>query len=106
MGSWTGEVEPGKTGAFKAAELTSYRRKGNRIEVEFDLQPLASALIVFDPDRQAPASPATNPTAKQVKHSVPVGEGGWKLTATGYLASTKTVTITRDLPTLIRLVAR
>jgi beta-galactosidase/beta-glucuronidase len=32
---------------------------------------------------------------------VPLGEGGWKLTATGYVVSSKTVTINRELPTLI-----
>jgi hypothetical protein len=97
---WTGEAGPGKAGACKTATLTSYRRRGNSIEVEFDLQPLASALLVFDPDRQAPSA-ATKQTVAKLKRSVPVGEGGWKLTATGYLASSKTTTINRDLPTLI-----
>lgn len=83
------------------AALTSYRRKGNWIEVEFDLQPLASALIVFDPDIQAPASAATKQTVTKLKRSMPVGSGGWKLNATGYFASSKTATINRDLPTLI-----
>jgi len=98
---WTGEIGPGKTGACKMAALTSYRRKGNWIEVEFDLQPLASALIVFDPDIQAPASAATKQTVTKLKRSMPVGSGGWKLNATGYFASSKTATINRDLPTLI-----
>lgn len=98
---WTGEVGPGKTGACKMAALTSYRRKENWIEVEFDLQPLASALIVFDPGRASPDSAAMKQNAKTLKGSVPVGEGGWKLTATGYLASSKTAAISRDLPVLI-----
>jgi hypothetical protein len=98
---WTGEVGPGKTGACKMAALTSYRRKENWIEVEFGLQPLASALIIFDPDRQATPSATTKQTVKKLKGLVPVGEGGWKLTATGYLASSKTATINRDLSALI-----
>jgi hypothetical protein len=98
---WTGETGSGKTGACKTATLTSYRRKGNWIEIEFDLQPLASALIVFDPAMQAPASAATKQTVTKLKRSVPVGRGGWKLNATGYFASSKTTTINRDLPALI-----
>jgi hypothetical protein len=98
---WTGEIGTGKTRGCETVALTSFRQKGNWIEVEFDLQPLASALIVFDPARRAPASVATKQTVRTLKRSVPVGEGGWKLTATGYLASSKTATINRDLPELI-----
>ncbi len=98
---WTGEAGPGKTGPCKTAALTSYRRKGNWIEIELDLQPLASALIVFDPGIQAPASTGTKQNVKKLKRSMAVGTGGWKLSATGYFASSKTATINRDLPTLI-----
>lgn len=98
---WTGETGPGKARACKTAALTSYRRKGNWVEVEFDLQPLASTLVVFDPDRTAPASAATKQSVNKLRRSEPVGEGGWKLTATGYLASSKTATIHRDLSALI-----
>lgn len=71
------------------------------MEVEFDLRPLASALIVFDPDRQAPASAATEHTGRNLKPSASIGEGGSRLAATGHLASSKTATIHRDLPKLI-----
>ena len=98
---WTGEVGTGKRGACEAAALTSYRRKGSWTEVEFDLQPLALAVIALDSGRQEPASAATKQTVKKIKRSAPVGEGGWKLSATGYLASSKTTTINRDLAALI-----
>jgi hypothetical protein len=58
-------------------------------------------LIVFDPDRQAPACAAAKRSVTKLTRSVPLGEGGWKLTATGYVASSKIVTINRELPTLI-----
>jgi hypothetical protein len=98
---WTGEVGPGKTAERKMAALTSYRRKGNWVEVELDLQPLASTLVVFDRDIATPASAATKQTVKTLKRSEPVGDGGWKLTATGYLASSRNATIQRDLSALI-----
>lgn len=98
---WTGELGSGKMSACKTAALTSYRRKGSWTEVEFELQPLASALIVFDPDRQAPASAVTKQSNRDLKRAIPVGEDGWKLTGNGYLASNKAGTIHRDLPKLI-----
>jgi hypothetical protein len=98
---WTGETGPGKTGACKTVTLTSYRRKGNWIEIEFDLQALASALIVFDPDMQAADSVATKQTVTKLKRSMPIGSSGWTLSATGYFGSSKTATINRGLPTLI-----
>jgi hypothetical protein len=98
---WTGEAGRAKMSACKTAVLTSYRRKASWTEVEFDLPPFASALIVFDPDRQAPASAITRQSDNKLKRAIPVGEGGWKLTGMGYLASNKTGTVHRDLPKLI-----
>ncbi|HZQ43477.1 MAG TPA: glycosyl hydrolase [Acidobacteriaceae bacterium] len=96
---WTGEIGTGKVSGCKTATLTSCQRKGSWMEVEFDLQPLASALIIFDPD--TPLSAVKKHGDRNLRRSVPVGDGGWKLTATGHLASSNTATINRDLPKLI-----
>ncbi len=83
----------------KIATMTGARRKGDWVELEFDLDPFGSALIVFDPESDAAA-----PTAKQagaLQRMEPVGTGGWKLTATGLVPSGKTAEIRRELPGLI-----
>jgi hypothetical protein len=83
----------------KIAVMTGARRKGDWVELEFDLDPYGSALIVFDPD-----SDSVFATAKQtstLKRTEPVGAGGWKLAATGLVPSGKTAEIHRELPVLI-----
>jgi hypothetical protein len=87
---WTGQT----------ASIASYRRKGNWVEIDLDLQPLSSALIVFDPDGTAPSS-VVGSAARSLKRTEEIGAGGWKLTATGLGPSGETAAIRRDLPTLI-----
>jgi hypothetical protein len=82
----------------KTASIAGAERKGNWIEVHFDLPPLSSALIVFDADGTASASSV--PTALKLKRMEEIG-GGWKLTATGLVASGKTAVIHRDMPQLM-----
>lgn len=88
---WTGE----------AASIANSHRKGNWVAIDLDLQPLASALIVFDPERGAAASVAAVQPARKLKRAEPIGASGWKLTATGLVPTAKTATIQRDLPSLI-----
>jgi hypothetical protein len=79
--------------------MAGARRKGEWVELELDLDPFGSALIVFDPESGLAAA-----TAKQtgtLKRTEPVGAGGWKLTATGLVPSGKTAEIRRELPGLI-----
>jgi hypothetical protein len=38
----------------KTTTIVSYLRKSNWVEVDLDLRPLSSALIVFDPDGTVP----------------------------------------------------
>jgi hypothetical protein len=87
---WTGEVEP----------IASSQRKGDWVAIELDLQPMSSALIIFDPDRHTPlaAAPAS---ALRSMHSEEIGANGWNLTATGLIPSGKTAVIHRDLARLI-----
>ena len=84
----------------KTATILSHRRKGNWVEADLDLQPLSSALIVFDAAGSAPPAIAT-PTARILKRTEEIGTGGWKLTATGLVPSGGTAVIRRDLPMLI-----
>ena len=84
----------------KTATIVSHRRRGNWVEVELDLQPLSSALIVFDPVGTAPSAMIA-PAARDLKRTEEIGTGGWKLVATGLLPSGKTGVIRRDLPRLI-----
>ncbi len=79
---WTGEI----------ASIAASRRNGNWVKLELDLQPLASALIVFDPDSSAASAPAIQPIRK-LKRAEPIGTGGWRLTATGLVPTGKTATI-------------
>jgi hypothetical protein len=86
---WTGNI----------ASIGDQRRSGDWTAVHLDLQPLSSALIVFDPDvKNTPAN--TVPAVRRVKGSQKIGVSGWKLTATG-LVSGDPATIQRDLPSLI-----
>ena len=66
--SWTG----------KTATIVGSRRTGNWVQVELDLQPLSSALIVFDPDGSATSKVGAT-TEHSVKRSEVVGASGWKL---------------------------
>lgn len=88
---WTGET----------AALTAFRRKGDWVEIEFDLEPLDSALIVFDPEGNGAATVMTANSSGKIKRVEPVGADGWKLIATGLVPSGKTAEIRRDLPMLI-----
>jgi len=88
---WTGE----------ATSIDDFRRNGDWIEIELDLQPLSSALIVFDPDGGAAASVAVAQPARKLKSAEPIGADGWKLTATGLVPTGKSAIIYRDLPMLI-----
>lgn len=85
---WTGHIEA----------VANYQRQGGWVRIDLELQPFASALIVFDPD----GAPTVNPTQKalSVKRMQEVG-GGWKLTAKGLFASANASEVRRDLPRLI-----
>jgi hypothetical protein len=97
---WTCQTEAGKTAPGQPAGIAGYRRDGAWVNVDLELRPLASALLVFDPDRTAPGSMAATAPLR-IKRMDEIGKVGWKLSATGYLASQKTTTIQRDLPALI-----
>jgi len=88
--AWTGE----------AAAMTDYKRDGNWVEVKHELQPLSSALMIFDSDPSARPS-NTVPRQLTLKRSEPIGTAGWKLVATGLGPSGKTATVQRELPELI-----
>jgi hypothetical protein len=84
----------------KSSAMATFKRTETWIEVDLELQPFSSALIVFDPDAAAaPAVAAQSP--RNLKRSEEVGASGWKLTATGLVPSGKTAVIQRALPTLI-----
>ena len=87
---WNGEIRP----------IAGSRRAGVSVRIELDLDPMASALIVFDPEKSPHAAPT--PTAKpDLKRIDVIGSHGWKLVATGLAPSGKTATIHRDLPLLV-----
>ena len=84
----------------RTTAMAGTRRIGNWTEIELDLEPFGSALIVFDPESEV----AALATAKQpgtLRRTEPIGAGGWKLTATGLVPSGKTAEIERELPMLI-----
>ncbi len=89
--AWTGE----------ASSVANSRRKGDWTGVELDLEPLASVLIVFDPEGDAAATVANARPVRKLRRAEPVGSEGWKLTATGLVPSGKSAPINRDLPMLI-----
>jgi len=82
------------------ASIAAGRRNAGWVGIHLDLQPLASALIVFDPEREAPPATAA-PAPRTVQRTQPIGAAGWKLTATGLVPSGKTAVIRRDLPLLV-----
>jgi hypothetical protein len=88
---WTGKV----------ASIVNFRRKGDWIRIELDIQPFSSALIVFDPDRDAETPVAIVQSTRKIKRIDPIGEGGWKLRATGLVPTGKTAVIHREFPQLI-----
>jgi hypothetical protein len=94
-----GEPELWDPWTGKTGSIASRQRMGNWVAVNLDLQPLSSALIVFDPDGKPSASSV--PTARRLKRTEAIGAGGWKLTATGLVPSGKTAVIRRDMPQLI-----
>lgn len=87
---WTGQ----------AAGVASYRREGDWVRIELELQPYSSTLIVFDRDTAGSSANAVS-GSRTLKRTEEIGAGGWRLTATGLDPSGKTVTIRRDLPYLI-----
>jgi hypothetical protein len=87
---WNGEV----------TAISSYKKKDKSVDIDLDLQPFSSALIVFDPDGTALPLAASTAT-RSLKRTGAVGTGGWKLIATGLVPSGKTATIHRDLRELI-----
>ncbi len=87
---WTGKI----------AAIPGTLRKADWTEIELDLDPFGSALIVFDPEGGGPnVAPAKQPG--KLKRTEPIGANGWKLAATGLMPSGKTQEIHRELPTLI-----
>ena len=84
----------------KTAAVVSPRRQGSWVRVELDLQPLSSALIVFDPDGAAPSAIAAS-VARSLKRTEEIGAGGWRLSASGLAPSGETAVVRRDLPKLI-----
>jgi hypothetical protein len=84
----------------KTAAVVSQRSQGKWVGVELDLQPLSSALLVFDPDRAAPSAIAA-PIARSLKRTEVIGAGGWKLSTSGLVPSGEKAVIRRDLPKLI-----
>jgi glycosyl hydrolase family 106( putative alpha-L-rhamnosidase) len=88
--AWTGQT----------ANLAKYRRNGTWIEVNYQLQPFASALIVFD----ASASPHpvnVVPVAQRLNRTEEIGAAGWTLVVTGLDPSGKTAVIHRNLASLV-----
>jgi hypothetical protein len=82
------------------ATVVSLRHQDDWVRVELDLQPLSSALIVFDADNTPPTASGV-PVARILRRTEQIGAGGWKLIATGIVPSGKTAIIRRDLPRLI-----
>jgi hypothetical protein len=83
----------------KTASIARTRRKGDWTEIELDLDPFGSALIVFDSEGDSAVAPVKLPG--KLKRAEPIGAGGWKLAATGLMPSGRTEEIHRELPTLI-----
>jgi hypothetical protein len=88
------------TGAIKA--IADTRRNGNWVEVEVEMDPYASALIVFDPENNATHAVANAaPKGRALVRTEAIGVAGWKFTATGMVPSGITATIHRDLQMLL-----
>lgn len=86
------------TGRITAA--ANYRRKGDWVEIELEMEAYASALIVFDPGKSLPDVNAALKKRALVR-TQEIGADGWKLTAIGMIPSGKIATIRRDLPALL-----
>jgi alpha-L-rhamnosidase len=84
---WTGQ----------AAAVAGFRRNGDWVRVTHDLEPCASVLIVFDPDAVAPVAAQA---IRTLKRTAPIGDEGWKLSATGLVPSGATATIEREFSAL------
>ncbi len=84
----------------KRSAIATFKRTDTWVEVDLELQPFSSMLLVFDPDAPATAAVAGK-SPRNLKHSEEVGASGWKLTATGLVPSGKTAVIQRELPTLV-----
>jgi hypothetical protein len=87
---WTGKV----------SAISDYRRKDTWVEIDLELKPFGSALIVFDPDAPK-APPISAQPPRHLQRLEAVGADGWQLTATGLVPSGKTAVIQRKLTTLI-----
>ncbi len=88
--AWTGST----------ATIAFYRRTNNWVEIQYDLQPFSSALIVFDPEAR-PRIPGAPPRTPTLLRSEEIGSAGWKLAATGLAPSGKAAVVRRSLPSLI-----
>jgi alpha-L-rhamnosidase len=87
---WTGQT----------AAVRGFQRDGGWVRITHDLDPFASALIVFDPDIATGAAAAA-PAARTLKRTIVIGDDGWKLSAKGLVPTGATATIERKLPALI-----
>jgi len=87
---WTGE----------AVSVSKFQRSGNWTNIELEMEPLSSALIVFDPDN-TPPEPGVAPALLSSIRTEEIGAGGWKFTGTGLVPSGKTATIHRDFSVLV-----
>jgi alpha-L-rhamnosidase len=88
--AWSGE----------AIVIENYRRNGKWIEVNHELRPLSSALIVFDANASSRPLKTVSPVLA-LKRTEPIGASGWALVATGLGPSGKTTTVQRQMPILI-----
>ena len=75
-------------------------RTGNWVEIELDMEPYASALIVFGVGGTV-ANANASPKKTTLVRTEEIGANGWKLIATGMVPSGKTEVIHRDLPVLV-----
>lgn len=87
---WTGQ----------ATAIAGTLRDSEWVQIDLDLDPFGSALIVFNPEGHGAAVAAAKQPGK-LQRLEPVGAAGWKLAATGLVPSGKTAEIERDLPRLI-----
>lgn len=94
-----GEPELWDAWTGKTAPIPGSRRRDGWVQVELDLEPLSSALIVFDPENKAAAGRA--PASEKLVRLEEIGTAGWELAATGLAPSGKTAVVHRALPRLI-----
>lgn len=84
---WTGETKL----------IREVKRTGKTAQVSFELGPVGSAMIVFTPQ---PTTSVQEAPELRMERAMPVGDAGWKLTATGMTSDGKTATYTRAMTTL------